>query len=112
LIVFQQFGGAVRDIGPSETAFVNRDAEFDFIPAAIWHDESEASAAIDWARGTWAAMKPHSSGAVYLNSLGDEDEDRLGEAVGANESRLREIKARYDPSNFFRLNANIEPAES
>ncbi len=108
MIVFQQFGGAVRDIGAAETAFVNRDAEFDFIPAAVWHDESEAPALIDWVRGTWAEMKPFSSG-VYLNSLGDED-DRLSEAVGANEVRLREIKARYDPTNFFRLNANIKPA--
>ncbi len=111
MIVFQQFGGAVRDIGPAETAFVNRDAEFDFIPAAVWHDEGEAAALIDWARGTWAAMKPFSSGGVYLNSLGDEDDDRLNEAVGANEIRLREIKARYDPTNFFCLNANIKPAE-
>ncbi len=111
MIVLQQFGGAVRDIGPAETAFVNRDAEFDFLPAAVWHDENEATALIDWARGTWAAMKPFSSGGVYLNSLGEEDDDRLNEAVGANEIRLREIKARYDPSNFFRLNVNIKPAE-
>ena len=109
MIVFQQFGGAVRDIGAAETAFVNRDAEFDFFPAAVWHDENEAPALIDWVRGTWAEMKPFSSG-VYLNSLGGED-DRLSEAVGANEIRLREIKARYDPTNFFRLNANIKPAD-
>ncbi len=56
-------------------------------------------------------MKPFSSGGVYLNNLGEEDDDRLNEAVGANEIRLREIKARYDPSNFFRLNVNIKPAE-
>jgi FAD/FMN-containing dehydrogenase len=109
MIVFQQFGGAVRDIGAAETAFVNRDAEFDFIPAAVWHDERDAPALIDWVRRTWAAMKPFATGGVYLNNLGGED-DRLNEAVGANEARLREIKARYDPTNFFRLNANIIPA--
>jgi hypothetical protein len=109
MIVFQQFGGAVRDIGAEETAFHNRDAEFDFIPAAVWDDQTEAQVLIDWVRGTWAEMKPFSSG-VYLNSLGGED-DRLSEAVGANEVRLRQIKARYDPTNFFRLNANIKPAD-
>ena len=109
LVVFQQFGGAVRDIAPSETAFANRDAEFDFIPAAIWHEETEANDLINWVRGTWEAMKPHASGGVYLNSLGDEG-DRLNEAVGANEIKLRKIKAKYDPDNFFRLNANVQPA--
>jgi hypothetical protein len=31
-------------------------------------------------------------------------------AYGANMPRLRTIKARYDPDNFFRLNPNIAPA--
>jgi hypothetical protein len=28
---------------------------------------------------------------------------------GANLQRLREIKRKYDPDNFFRLNNNIAP---
>lgn len=111
MIVFQQFGGAVRDVGPTETAFVNRDTEFDFIPAAIWQDESEAPALIDWARGTWAAMKPFSNGGEYINNLGEEDSGRLEAALGANHSRLVEVKTKYDPNNFFRLNANIKPTK-
>ena len=46
-----------------------------------------------------------------MNGLGDGDDERLGDAVGENEYRLRKIKARYDPTNFFRLNTNIVPAE-
>ena len=113
MIVLQQFGGAVADIAPDTTAFANRDAEFDFIPVAVWHDGEEAEGLIEWVRGTWTSMKPFSTGGVYLNSLGgdEEDERRVGEAVGGNEARLRKIKARYDPSNFFRLNANIQPAQ-
>jgi hypothetical protein len=109
MIVFQQFGGAVRDIGTADTAFANRNAEFDFIPAAVWHDGDEPAPLIDWVRGTWEAIKPYSCG-VYMNGLVGEDDNRLADAVGANESRLREIKARYDPTNFFRLNTNIIPA--
>jgi FAD/FMN-containing dehydrogenase len=108
MIVLQQFGGAVRDVAPSATAFANRDAEFDFIPAAIWQEGETPKPLVRWARDTWLAFKPYSAG-VYLNSLGAED-DRLDEAVGANVARLRDIKRRYDPDNFFRLNANIEPA--
>lgn len=109
MIIFQQYGGAVRDIAPAETAFVNRDTEFDFIPAAIWQDENEAAALIDWVRSTWAAMKPFSNGGEYINNLGEEDSGRLEAALGANQSRLVEIKTKYDPSNFFCLNANIKP---
>jgi hypothetical protein len=109
MIVLQQFGGAVRDIGEADTAFVNRDAEFDFIPAAVWHDGDESAVLIDWVRGTWSAMRPYSRG-VYMNGLGGADDERQDEAFGANEIRLRQIKARYDPTNFFSLNANIIPA--
>jgi len=31
-------------------------------------------------------------------------------AYGANYSRLRELKAKYDPENFFHANVNIRPA--
>ncbi|WP_202396129.1 FAD-binding oxidoreductase [Stappia sediminis] len=112
MIILQQFGGAVADVATDATAFANRDAEFDFIPTAVWHEGEDSGPLIEWVRQTWAAMKPFATGGVYLNSLGsdEEDERRVGEATGANMARLRDIKARYDPDNFFRLNANIEPS--
>ena len=110
MIILQQFGGAVRDVGPSDTAFANRDAEFDFIPAAIWHEGEDPASSIAWVRDAWEIMNPYSCG-VYMNGLGDRDDERLSDAVGANEARLRKVKARYDPTNFFRLNTNILPAD-
>ncbi len=110
MIILQQFGGAVRDIGSADTAFANRDAEFDFIPAAVWHEGEKSEALVSWVRATWESMKPYSCGA-YMNGLGDGDDERLSDAVGANVTRLRSIKARYDPTNFFRLNTNIIPAD-
>ena len=110
MIILQQFGGAVRDVRPQDTAFANRDAEFDFIPAAIWHEGEEPGPSVAWVRDTWEAMTPYSCG-VYMNGLGDGDDERLSDAVGANEARLRRVKARYDPTNFFRLNTNIVPAD-
>jgi hypothetical protein len=113
MIILQQFGGAVADVPPDATAFANRDAEFDFIPVAVWHDGEESGPLIEWVRETWRAMKPFATGGVYLNSLGadEEDERRVGEATGGNLTRLRRVKREYDPDNFFRLNANIQPIE-
>ncbi len=50
--------------------------------------------------------------AVYVNALEDaveEGEQRVREAFGPNYDRLVALKNRYDPTNFFRLNQNIQP---
>ena len=68
--------------------------------------------AVEWIRDAWGRMAPHSTGAVYLNYAGREERD-AGEIVrtafGPNYARLVEIKTKYDPTNFFRLNQNIKP---
>ena len=56
------------------------------------------------------ALHPHSLGGAYSNfMMGDEGVDRVRATYGANHARLREIKRRYDPDNFFRVNHNIDP---
>ncbi len=52
---------------------------------------------------------------VYLNFTGISGEGTdvgVDSAHGKNLRRLSEIKAKYDPDNFFRLNNNITPAGS
>jgi FAD/FMN-containing dehydrogenase len=39
----------------------------------------------------------------------DEGEDQVKSAYGDNFARLAQIKAKYDPNNFFRINQNIKP---
>jgi hypothetical protein len=54
-------------------------------------------------------MQPHARDRVYVNFLGNEGPDRVRQAYGAAYDRLVELKATYDPDNFFRLNQNIRP---
>ena len=65
---------------------------------------------IAWARDFWNALRPLAGGGVYVNDLGQDDEDRVRMAYGINYERLAALKKKYDPDNFFRLNANIKPA--
>lgn len=109
VVILEQYGGAVARVGPTDTAFGHRDAEYDFFPASIWSDPAESETHIAWARGLWEAMYPFSTGGVYVNDLGDEGEERVRAAYGANYARLVAIKNTYDPGNFFRLNQNIKP---
>jgi hypothetical protein len=63
----------------------------------------------EWTRGLWTALKPHHQH-VYVSFLMEEGEDRIREAYGAAKyDRLKTLKRKYDPNNFFRLNQNIPP---
>jgi FAD/FMN-containing dehydrogenase len=109
LAVFQQVGGAIARVPPSETAYAQREAAYDCFPVAIWEDPAEDEANLRWARELWSAMRPFSTGGVYVNNLGDEGEDRVQAAYGENYPRLVALKDKHDPTNLFRLNQNIRP---
>jgi hypothetical protein len=59
--------------------------------------------------GVFEAMRPHLDESVYVNNLGEEGDDRVRAAFGANYERLTALKRKYDPENFFRLNQNVRP---
>ena len=109
-IVFQ-LGGALARVGEDETAFSQRDAAHNVNINAVWTEEDpDAERHIAWARDFFDAMQPHAGGRVYVNFLGEEGGNRVRQAYGArNYERLVELKRAYDPTNFFRLNQNIEP---
>jgi hypothetical protein len=65
-------------------------------------------AILNWAEGFFAAMQPFNAGEVYVNSLDQGEGHRVPEAYG-NYDRLVALKAKFDPTNFFRCNQNIPP---
>jgi hypothetical protein len=67
---------------------------------------------IEWARSTWQDLRRFSTGGTYVNFLtAEEGDDRIRAAYGAHYGRLAEIKAKWDPTNLFRTNKNVAPAE-
>ena len=109
-IVFQ-LGGALSRVDAEDTAFGQRDAAHNVNINAVWtEDDPEPERHVAWARDFFDAMQPHTSGRVYVNFLGDEGQDRVRAAYGErNYERLVQLKRAHDPTNFFRLNQNIEP---
>ena len=109
-IVFQ-LGGALDRVGAGDTAYGQRDVAHNVNVNAVWtEDDPEPERHIAWARDFFDALQPHTSGRVYVNFLGDEGQDRVRAAYGErNYERLVELKRAYDPTNFFRLNQNIQP---
>jgi FAD/FMN-containing dehydrogenase len=63
-----------------------------------------------WTRAFYEAMQPWSASLVYVNTLSEDDGDRVVEAYGTHYRRLAEVKSKYDPDNRFRRNQNIIPA--
>jgi FAD/FMN-containing dehydrogenase len=109
-IAIEHLGGAVSRVGPQDTAFAHRDAQHSLLVLRMWQDPSESDKNIDWARRCYESAQPFLKTGVYVNYLADEGEPRVRDAYGVNYQRLGEIKKKYDPTNFFRLNQNIRPA--
>jgi FAD/FMN-containing dehydrogenase len=105
------FGGAVARVPSDATAFPNRDAAHDINIVASWMpDDPEPARHKAWVRGFFDALTPYSRG-VYVNFTSDDAADRVRSAAYGPEkwARLVALKRKYDPTNFFRLNANIAP---
>jgi FAD/FMN-containing dehydrogenase len=108
-IVFQ-LGGAIADRPASHSAVGNRDAAAVLNLTAAWEKPGDDAANKEWARTAWSDMKRFSTGGTYVNFLNEDDAgERVAAAYGASLERLREIKARWDPDNLFRINKNIPP---
>ena len=112
----EEVGGAVSRRDPSETAFTHRDRRYNLLLLGISLDPNDADKCIRWVRDFWEAMQPFSSNGVYVNYLGqaaDEGEGRVRAAYGPEQyARLVALKDRYDPTNLFRLNQNVEPTRA
>jgi FAD/FMN-containing dehydrogenase len=103
-------GGAAGRVARDATAFPQRSTHFVMNVHARWREVGMDNACISWAKALFSAAAPYSSGTAYVNFMPYDEPERVQAAYGANYRRLSDIKRRYDPQNFFRMNQNVRPS--
>jgi hypothetical protein len=109
-VVFDGYGGAINHVSASDTAFVHRSAiscaQYSVTYASAPPSQAAKSAAAAWLQNLHQAFAPVTQGS-YQNYI-DPTLDNWQQAYyGANLSRLRQVKQRYDPDNLFHFAQSI-----
>jgi FAD/FMN-containing dehydrogenase len=105
---FQHCGGAISRIAPDATAFPHRGIHATSLLTADWLATTDPTPHLEWLRKYWLAIEPHTAG-FYTNDVIDETQKQVDENYLGNYPRLVALKNKYDPTNVFRLNANVKP---
>jgi FAD/FMN-containing dehydrogenase len=100
-------GGAMARVPAQATAFAHRASRIMVNLAAFYDGPADRAARQGWVAEFAAALQQGDTGA-YVGFLGDEGQARVRQAYPRSTwDRLIQVKARYDPTNLFRLNQNI-----
>jgi len=110
VLFFQHCGGAASRQAENATAFAQRDAVANMMAVAAWRQGTvDPAEHIQASRKYWATLEPFTRG-FYTNDLPREVTAKdINANYRGNYPRLVAIKKKYDPTNLFRLNANIQP---
>ena len=104
-------GGAIARVPDDATALGQRNAAWNIHYLSMWADPADDDVNIRHTRSMAEAMRPWTTGRLYLNYIGDEGPGRVEAAYGPEKyARLQQIKRIWDPDNVFRHNQNITPA--
>ena len=108
-LVVEHFHGAASRVPVADTAYALREAGYNIAIAGQWMDAADDATGTSWVRDTYSALQPHMGKTRYLNYLSDDEsgDAALAQVYGPNLARLKQIKAKYDPENVFRVNVNI-----
>jgi hypothetical protein len=102
-------GGEVSRIKPESTAFYQRNAPYMISMEANWDDPEDSERNVKWTRDIYDEFKNDLDVGLYLNFPGfaEEGEEMLAKTYGPNYQKLKDIKTKYDPDNFFRGFMNL-----
>ncbi|HJR24669.1 MAG TPA: FAD-binding oxidoreductase [Acidimicrobiales bacterium] len=101
------WGGAVARVGHDTSPLAGREAAFIVHPLLLWEDPADDERMIGLGRSFRDDLAPFSSGATYLNFLGDEGPDRVRAGFGPSYERLERVKTAWDPDDVFRGNQSL-----
>lgn len=102
--------GAAHRTGNKDTPWSYRDATWSEVIVGVDPDPANEDRITAWAKNYWEAVRPYGAGGAYVNFMMDgEGEDRIRATYRDSYPRLAQIKAKYDPTNFYRVNQNIPP---
>ncbi len=105
-----QLGGAVSDIDEDATPYSGRSAGYYCLMGMVWDDKKDDEQFIGWSRMAAGRMTEIAMRRNYVNEQAEAGKEIARDAYGEGKYRqLAKLKARYDPTNLFRLNQNIEP---
>jgi FAD/FMN-containing dehydrogenase len=105
----QQSGGAIGRVSSTATAFVHRKSIANMFLIVQWPREDDGTGHTAYIRKYWKSLEHATDGYYTVDTSNESREIRHGN-YQVNFPRLLEIKKKYDPTNLFRLNANINPA--
>jgi FAD/FMN-containing dehydrogenase len=107
-VFFQHSGGAIGRVPADATAFAHRKSLAAMFIVVSWPLGEPGDSHIAYARQKWEHLEPYTDG-WYTNEIADQSASEVNSNYQGNYQRLVQVKNRYDPTNLFRLNANIRP---
>jgi FAD/FMN-containing dehydrogenase len=107
-VFFQHSGGAIGRVAPDATAFPHRRSRLNMFSVVTWGLDTDGAPHVAYIKDYWGKLQRFTDG-YYTNEVANEPQRQVDENYQGNIGRLTQLKNKYDPTNLFRLNANVKP---
>jgi hypothetical protein len=107
-LFFQHSGGAIGRVPTDATAFAHRKAIANMFAVVEWPMAEPRESHVKYIKEYWKDFEPFTDG-WYTNDVDDQADKTVNRNYQKNYERLVQVKNTYDPTNLFRLNANVKP---
>ena len=107
-VFFQHCGGRIAEHATDATAFPHRKAQVNMFATTSWPLAEDGTRHARYVQDYWRTLEPYTNG-FYTVEVADEPATVVERNYQGNLARLQQVKDKYDPTNLFRLNANVRP---